>query len=75
MTPVKIRLMEYEPKVNNVLKEYPVTAICQCDAGKFDGATILECLKVHPYMIVNCQIVKKTYYLKPEDYLSSIQPF
>lgn len=63
------RLMEYESKVNKVLVENPITAICQYDVTKFDGATILECLKVHPFMIVRGQIVRNPYYLQPEEYL------
>lgn len=64
------RLMEYEAMVNDVVKTHPVTAICQYDATKFDGATILNCLKVHPYMIVNSQIIKNPYYLSTEEYLT-----
>ncbi|MEI7812022.1 MAG: MEDS domain-containing protein [Ignavibacteria bacterium] len=63
------RLMEYESKVNNILMYYPVTAVCQYNVNKFDGAAILECLKVHPYMIAKGQIVQNPYYLKPEEYL------
>jgi len=66
------RLMEYEAKLNNVLPEYPVTAICQYDANKFDGATIFKCLQVHPYMIVHGQIVRNPYYMKPEDFFKII---
>jgi hypothetical protein len=65
------RLMEYESKVNIVVTQFPVTAICQYDVNKFDGATILECLKVHPYMIVKGQIIRNPYYIKPEDYLNA----
>lgn len=64
------RLMEYEARVNQVVETHPVTAICQYDATKFDGATILNCLKVHPYMIVNSQIVQNPYYLSPEEFLA-----
>ena len=64
------RLMEYEALVNNVLAVHPVTAICQYDANSFDGATILDVLKVHPMMIVHGQIVQNPYYLKPEVFLS-----
>jgi hypothetical protein len=64
------KIMEYESKVNQVLETHPVTALCQYDANKFDGATILNCLKVHPYIIVNSQIVKNPYYLTPEEYLA-----
>lgn len=65
------RLMEYESRVNEVILDYPLTAICQYDADKFDGATIFECLKVHPYMIVRGQVVRNPYYLKPEEYLKT----
>ncbi len=64
------RLMEYEALVNDVLETHPVTAVCQYDAKKFDGATILQCLEVHPYIIVRGQIVHNPYYLRPEQFLS-----
>jgi hypothetical protein len=51
------RLMEYESLVNVVVTTHPVTAVCQYDANRFDGATILKCLEVHPYMIVHGQVV------------------
>lgn len=63
------RLMEYESKINLIVKDYPITALCQYDVNKFDGATILECLKVHPYMIVKGQVVNNPYYIRPEEYL------
>jgi hypothetical protein len=63
------RLMEYEALVNNVLVTHPVTAICQYDARKFSGETIINCLKVHPYMIINGQVIENPYYLKPEEFL------
>jgi hypothetical protein len=66
------RLMEYEAKVNNVLATHPVTAICQYDANRFDGATIFDVLQVHPMMIVHGQIVQNPYYLKPEVFLNRV---
>lgn len=64
------RLMEYEALVNDVLVTHPVTAICQYDARRFDGATILECLEVHPYMIVRGQIVHNPYYMTTQAFLN-----
>ncbi len=64
------RLLEYECKVSMLLKEYPVTAVCQYDAREFDGATIMDVLKVHPYMIVRGAVVNNPFYIMPEDYLS-----
>jgi hypothetical protein len=66
------RLMEYEALVNNVLVTHPVTAICQYDARKFSGELIIDCLKVHPYMIINGQVIQNPYFLNPEEFLKQI---
>ena len=63
------RLMEYEALVNNALVTHPVTAICQYDARRFDGATILNVHRVHPMLIVGTQVVRNPYYIRPEDFL------
>jgi hypothetical protein len=63
------QLMEYESLGDIVLKPNPITIICQYDARKFDGATILNCLKVHPYMIVKGQIVRNPYYMTHEEFM------
>jgi hypothetical protein len=67
------RLMEYESLVNRVVVTHPVTAVCQYDANRFDGATILKCLEVHPYMIVHGLVVHNPYYITPEEYFGSVQ--
>ncbi|NQX02084.1 MEDS domain-containing protein [bacterium] len=63
------RLMEYEALLNEVFVTHPITAICQYDANRFSGATILDVLKVHPMMVVRGQIVQNPYYMKPQDFL------
>lgn len=65
------RLLEYESKVTLLLKEYPVNAVCQYDARVFDGSTILDVLKVHPYMIVRGKVVHNPFFERPEDYLAT----
>lgn len=64
------RLMEYESKVSLLLKKCPVNAVCQYDARSFDGSTILDILKVHPYMIVRGSVVHNPFFEQPETYLS-----
>lgn len=66
------RIMEYESLVNVVVTTHPVTAVCQYDANRFDGATILKCLEVHPYMIVHGQVVYNPYYITPEEFLKTL---
>jgi hypothetical protein len=65
------RLIEYEALVNDVLVTHPITAICQYDAGRFDGATIFDVLKVHPMMIVGGQVVRNPYYMDPQQFLKT----
>ncbi|MFW5826741.1 MAG: MEDS domain-containing protein [Alkalispirochaeta sp.] len=60
------RLMEYEAAVNTVVKTHPVTAMCQYNANLFSGETIFQALQVHPYMVMNDQLVKNPYYILQE---------
>ncbi|MBL9136365.1 MAG: MEDS domain-containing protein [Verrucomicrobiales bacterium] len=62
------RLIEYEALINVHVEKHPTTAVCQYDARRFDGATLLEVLRVHPMMIVRGQIVHNPYYLRPEEF-------
>ena len=64
------RLFEYEARVNWVLLDHPVTAVCQYDARAFSGATIMEVLSVHPMMVVRGSVVRNPFYVSPEEYLS-----
>jgi hypothetical protein len=64
------RLIEYEAKVNNVLPGTGLTAICQYDAARWDGGTILNVLRVHPMMVVRGHVLQNPYYMSPEEYLA-----
>jgi len=64
------RLLEYESRVSLLLKKNPVTSVCQYDVRKFDGATIMDILKVHPYMIVRGSVVNNPFFIQPEEFLS-----
>ena len=65
------RLMEYESRVSLLLKEHPVTAVCQYDANTFDGKTIMQVLKVHPLMVIRGAVVHNPYYVPPEEVLAN----
>ena len=64
------RLLEYESKVSLLIRKYPINAVCQYDARAFDGAAIMDILKVHPYMIVRGAVVHNPFFIQPEIYLS-----
>lgn len=63
------RLLEYESKLNYLFPECQITGICQYDANRWDGGTILHVLRVHPYMVVRGQVLENPYYMRPDDYL------
>jgi MEDS: MEthanogen/methylotroph, DcmR Sensory domain len=63
------RIVEYEANLNAVLVDLPVTALCQYDVRRFDGATIFDILRVHPLMLVGGQVVRNPYYERPEEFL------
>lgn len=63
-------LLAYEEKVNNYVKIPPCAAICEYDARKFDGATIMDILRVHPAMIVRGQVVKNPYFMPAQEFLA-----
>ena len=61
--------MDSEAWVNEALVTHPITAICQYDARRFDGATIFDVLMVHPMMIVHGHVTKNPYYMQPHEFL------
>lgn len=65
------RLLEYESRISMLLRKCPLTAVCQYDARKFDGATIMDILKVHPFTILKGKVVHNPFFIEPEEYLKS----
>lgn len=63
------RIVEYEANLNAVLEGLPVTALCQYDVRRFDGATLFDILRVHPLMLVGGAVVRNPYYERPEAFL------
>ncbi len=65
------RLLEYESKVSLLLREHPVTAVCQYDARSFDGAMIMDILKVHPLMVLRGSVIRNPFFTPPEEFLAA----
>lgn len=63
------RLLEYESRVSLMLQTIPVTSVCQYDARSFDGATIMDIMKVHPHMVVRGVVINNPFYSPPEEFL------
>lgn len=65
-------LVEYECRLNILMRTVPTTAVCQYDARRFDGATLYQILQVHPMMVVHGQVVRNPYYVEPEVFLAGL---
>ncbi len=67
------RLLEYESKVSLLLRDHAVTAVCQYDARAFDGAVIMDILKVHPLMLIRGSVIRNPFFIKPEEFLDHLK--
>ena len=68
------RLIEYEVLLTTVHSDYPFSGMCQYDARLFDGATLFNVLKVHPWMVVRGKIVQNPYYAAPQELTKEFRP-
>ncbi len=65
--------LEYEVRINMIIETFPYIGMCQYDARLFDGATLFKVLQVHPYMIARGQIVRNPLFIKPEEFLATLE--
>ncbi len=66
------RLLEYEARVNLLVRERPMAVMCQYHAHSFNGATLMDVLKAHALMVVRGAVVRNPFYLPPESILQSL---
>ena len=59
------RIIECEARINDLVREAPVTVMCQYDLRKFDGATMFDVMNVHPVLIVGGHILRNPFYRHP----------
>jgi len=59
------RLFQYEKKVNPVVEDLKIAAVCAYNKNFFSPDIVKEAAKLHPYKVIdNCKIVKNTAYVK-----------
>ena len=56
------RIVECESRINTLVREAPITVMCQYDLRKFDGATMFDIMNVHPVMIVGGHVLRNPFY-------------
>jgi len=62
------RLMEYEGRVNGLLRVHPLTAVCQYDVRLFSGSIIMDVLSMHPQVVVQNHLIQNPFFAPPSEY-------
>ncbi len=63
------RLLEYEARLNDFLRDHDACALCQYNRRRFPPEIILGVIRTHPVLIYRGKISHNPYYIPPEDYL------
>ncbi len=67
-------LMAYEARLNYFIPGKPWISICLYNVNKFDGGTVMNVLKTHPYTISGGGVMENPYYQLPQDWLAANAP-
>lgn len=67
-------LMIYESRLNYFIEGKPWISICLYNINKFDGKTIMNVLRTHPYTISKGIITANPFYQPPEKWLKDNAP-
>lgn len=59
------RIIECKSRINELVKETPITVMCPYDLRRFDGAMMFDVLSVHPVMVVGGHILRNPFYQHP----------
>ncbi len=68
------QLAEYEAKLNYLLPNQPVSALCLYDRGRFRPDIIREVIVTHPLVVVGGTVCRNPYFVPPDDYLAPNWP-
>ncbi|MDF1529005.1 MAG: MEDS domain-containing protein [Sedimenticola sp.] len=67
-------LMVYESRLNYFIPGKPWISICLYNLNKFDGLSIMNVLRTHPFVISNGVITENPYYQEPQEWLQINAP-
>ncbi len=62
-------LVEYEARLNDVLRGYDDPVICVYDLAKFGAALAIDVLRTHPMVIIGGLIQRNSFFMPPDEFL------
>jgi PAS domain S-box-containing protein len=63
------QLIEFEAKVNDLVRRRPIVAICQYNRRRFSPEVILNVIRVHPLVFFDGLLCRNPYYIPPQEFL------
>jgi len=61
------RLIEFEVEANRLFHNRPMTMVCQYDLRRFNGAILMDVLRVHPLIMIRGSVMPNPFYLPADD--------
>jgi len=65
------RLIEFEVEVNRLLRDRPMSMVCQYDLRRFNGAILMDVLRVHPFIMIRGSVMPNPFYFPAGDALAA----
>jgi hypothetical protein len=67
-------LIEYEEKVNHLLREEASIALCQYNRERFPAEVLADIVRAHPHLIYDDTVCHNYYYTPPEEFFGPSEP-
>jgi len=67
------KVLEYEAKLNDVIRRGDLEVLCQYNLARFGPAVIKEVIHTHPYVISGGVVAKNPFFIPPDEYLPPAQ--
>jgi len=66
-------LLEYEARVNNMMRKHDAPVICAYDASKFSAGIAMDVMRTHPLVIIGGVLQENPFYVPPDEFLEEIR--
>ncbi len=67
------KVLEYEAKLNDVIRRGDLVVLCQYNRARFGPAVIKEVIHTHPFVINEGVLAKNPFFIPPDEYLPPAQ--
>ena len=66
-------IVEYETKLNYVVKRFPDPLVCVYDLNKHSASVVMDILRTHPMVIVGGVLQENPLYVPPDEFLQELK--